>query len=287
MGIVAFQWGDKQLTLLQNREDLIKRKTEPVAWDEDNKILRGLPENSFGTWCGVSRRGRVAFLVDALLHDNLSPSMFRPVDFLRGEMSPMDFAKEWSADSKCAYIMNRGLAYHMIVADVNSNSMVYISKTSPGDSIVRTAKVDFGVHSFSTSGLDSQFDKDLHMKTAFCEIIGNKRNKEMPPLKEMAEKFVYEPVEAGQTSASSSLDSNKKKSALHMSFPDIKGKRSDETTSTTSLAVKPTKEVKQKDSETMSTIALVVKPTKQVKLYERYLKNGKWNDHDFTFKIAH
>ncbi|ESQ34761.1 hypothetical protein EUTSA_v10009925mg [Eutrema salsugineum] len=232
MGLVVFKWGYNKLTLLQNREQ------QPAAWDDDNQILRGVPEDNFGTWCGISKRGRVAFVVNSSC--SLSPSMHRPIDFLRGEMSPMEFARAWSSDNDHRLDrISSGLNCFMIVADINANSMVYASKTSP-----RVLEVAFGVHTLaSVTGLDSDGDYYLvkRQKELFSEMISKYKKRKVPPLKDMAENFMY------------------------------KGDRSAPHNSS---------------NETLSTIALAVKPNEDVNFYQRYLKNGTWKDHSFTFKIT-
>lgn len=60
---------------------VIKRETKPAAWDESNQILSVLPVHSFGTWFGISKQGRLVFLVNPPKLNNLSP-VLRPVDFL-------------------------------------------------------------------------------------------------------------------------------------------------------------------------------------------------------------
>ncbi|KAL9306773.1 putative transport and Golgi organization protein [Arabidopsis thaliana] len=136
MGIVAFQWGEGEntLTLLQNRDNwdswqvsfIQPWEPKPAAWDESNQIFSVLPVHSFGTWFGISKQGRLVFLVNPPKLNNLSP-VLRPVDFLLREMSPLDFAREWSENSKLAKIMNEGMSYHIVVADMKSKSMFYIS----------------------------------------------------------------------------------------------------------------------------------------------------------------
>ncbi|CAL9215651.1 unnamed protein product [Arabidopsis halleri] len=229
---------------------VIKRETKPAAWDESNQILSVLPVHSFGTWFGISKQGRLVFLVNPPKLNNLSP-VLRPVDFLLREMSPWEFAREWSEKSNLAKIMNRGMTYHIVVADINSKSMVYISKGSAKDSNVHTEEVGFGVHTLSSSGLDIQFPEYLHrLKTFSCEIMSDIKDKEVTPMKELAERFtMYDPFETDKEDSE-----------------DIFGK------------------VRQ--YEITSTIALAVKRNKEVMFHERFWENGKWNPNDVTFNIT-
>lgn len=49
------------------------------------------------------------------------------------------------------------MSYHIVVADMKSKSMFYISKGSAKDSHVHMEEVDFGVHTLTSFGLDIQF----------------------------------------------------------------------------------------------------------------------------------
>jgi len=60
---------------------VIKREPKPAAWNESNQIFSVLPVHSFGTWFGISKQGRLVFLVNPPKLNNLSP-VLRPVDFL-------------------------------------------------------------------------------------------------------------------------------------------------------------------------------------------------------------
>ncbi|VVA91748.1 unnamed protein product [Arabis nemorensis] len=113
---------------------------------------------------------------------------------------------------------------------------------------VVSEKVGFGVHTLSSiAGFDGKYVKELHMKNLFNEIIGDYKNQQVPPtLKEMAERFIYNPAEVNHNS-----EVQKKVFA---------------TVSTTALIVKPTKEVMFYE--------------------RHLEENGDWKDvHNFTFKI--
>ncbi|KFK43985.1 hypothetical protein AALP_AA1G199800 [Arabis alpina] len=134
-----------------------------------------------------------------------------------GEMSPKDYAKQ-----VCAFEPDsRELAYEMIVADINTNSMYNISKVEPKKPKVHYEEVGFGVHTLSsTAGFDNPYSRtqELLMKHLFNEIIVDCKKEPVPTPEEMAKRFIYDP-------ASEVEKSNFK------------------TVSTTALVVKPTKEV--------------------------------------------
>lgn len=58
--------------------------------------------------------------------------------------------------------MTVGRAYRLILADITSGSMLYISKTSSDEPHVNKEPVAFGVHSLSLEGLDSISPKVIY-----------------------------------------------------------------------------------------------------------------------------
>ncbi|CAH2036731.1 unnamed protein product [Thlaspi arvense] len=310
-GIVAFQWEQQQLTVLQNRDNWEARQVisydfirhfgllnfacinaccitlviKAAAWDEDNKILAGRCEVNGGTWFGVSRNGRVAFLADSALlfdgHDVTDVSgggaEWLPVQFVESKMSPKKFAEELQRieknscmngdDEEDDYEMDpdeRGLTYNLIVADITSSSMYYICKPMAFKPRVDIEKVAFGVHTLSSDGLDNpESPKDLRLKGLFNGIIVAYKNKQLPPLKELAERLMYDRVQAVQGDQLSALFVEK------MDFQPL------------------TEDDEKKRYGTTSTTAFAVKPTKEVVFYERHFEpGGGWTHHDFTFNIT-
>ncbi|CAH2069907.1 unnamed protein product [Thlaspi arvense] len=258
MGIAAFEWGNKKLTLLQNRDNFDswqkkKRTINGAAWDGDNQILSGRLEPDGGTWFGISRRGRVAFLVDRMLFSvstNCSSSL--PMCFLQLDMSPEEFARQLAQGNM---LNAETMAYNLIVADITLNSMFHISRQhADARSPVATAAVGFGVHVLSLGRLDANFS----------QMIGDYEDKEVPPLKEISAKFMYDPVE--------NTEGNK----LSAFFVDMKVRN----------VTNPERYREERRYRTTSTTALTVKPIMEVNFYERYLEDGAWKHHDFTFNIA-
>ncbi|KAG7592389.1 Transport and Golgi organization protein 2 [Arabidopsis thaliana x Arabidopsis arenosa] len=159
MGIVAFNWAEgnnNQLTLLMNRDNWVHRDISGASWNGNGQILSGRSADNDGTWFGISRGGRVAFLVSAeILLDHFDPffaSELYPIKFLEGNMTPQAFGN---------YVAQRGevgqlLSFSLIVADMTLNSMIHIRKPEQAESNVMIQPVPFGVHTLSPyDGLDS------------------------------------------------------------------------------------------------------------------------------------
>ncbi|KAL0694971.1 hypothetical protein Bca4012_062151 [Brassica carinata] len=249
MGIAAFEWGERQLTLLM---------INGAAWN--GEVLSGRAQPNGGTWCGISRNGRVAFLVDAMIFDGLNNCVSLPAEFLQGHMSPQDFANEIATDP----LRYTGMTFKLIVADITSNSMYHINKLSAIVPHVHIEQVSFGVHILSYSGLNGHLPNDLRLKDFFVEMIDHYENKQVPSVREIAERFMYDPTEAVEGNKLSSFFVDFEVRELNSNWIPIKEGR----------------------YRTTSTTALIVKPTNEVKFYERYLENGEWRDHEVAFNIV-
>ncbi|CAH8252994.1 unnamed protein product [Arabidopsis lyrata] len=236
------------------------RSIRKAAWERDEtgtyQILSGRCEETDGTWLGISIRGRVAFLVDAwplLVNDRFIGAERRTLEFLESNESPEDFAKSLAADTGHT-ARNTQISYQLIVADIASNSMFYISKPSLSENgIVHIEPVGPGVHTLSSDGLDSEDGRrDLHLKNSFGEMINRER---LPPIRELA-RIMYDPVRAYE-----------RVPLMSIFVVDMR--------------------IGSEHYGTRSTTALVVKRTNDVMFFERYREkfNDNWEDHDFAFTI--
>lgn len=106
--------------------------------------------------------------------------------------------------------------------------------------------------------------QDLRLKDFFNEMIDEYKNEEQPSLREIAERFVYDPTEAVEGNKLTSFFVDFEVRELNSNWLPIKEGR----------------------YRTTSTTALTVKPTNEVKFYERYLENGEWRDHEVSFNIV-
>jgi uncharacterized protein with NRDE domain len=65
MCLASFYWDAAagELVLLHNRDEVFTRATTPAAWLADG-IVAGIDCVAKGTWLGVSKQGRFAFLTN-------------------------------------------------------------------------------------------------------------------------------------------------------------------------------------------------------------------------------
>ncbi|CAL9215652.1 unnamed protein product [Arabidopsis halleri] len=160
MGIIAFDWAENRLTVLQNRDEQESRQVvfidlflnvNEAAWLENDNILAGLGNPDGGTWLGCSRRGRVAFLLDSIpwpRHPTRRGEHLT-LDFIEGTRTPDQFAED------VIRMQNKGLTFHLVVADVfGTKSLVYICKKKRDSDHVTKTHVPYGVHTITTNGID-------------------------------------------------------------------------------------------------------------------------------------
>lgn len=154
MCIAAFIWQAHPLyplLLLQNRDEYHNRPTEPVAWWDGSEILGGRDAVAGGTWLACSRTGRVAFITNVLELHPFPEAKSRgelPVLFLESTKSPKEFAEGLVKD---AHQYN---GFNLILADISSKSMVYLSNRPEGEPVV-IQEVSPGLHVLSNAKLDS------------------------------------------------------------------------------------------------------------------------------------
>ncbi|CAF2162848.1 unnamed protein product [Brassica napus] len=190
MGTAWFVWQDSsyQLLLLQDRENRI---IKPAAWwdgDEETKdILGGRDEKTGGTWLGCSKQGRVAFLVNVTNQTSFTHTgaELLTVKFLKylgshdldtGKMTTSEFANELASNKE----LSSGLTFNLVVADIASKSMVYISKKSPTKEVDEMIDpIGPGRYFITSAGIYDIFSsQDKHPKDKFSEVLDE--NKESP-----------------------------------------------------------------------------------------------------------
>jgi len=161
MCIAAWAWEchpAHRLLLLFNRDEYLSRPTQPAQWwaaGEDGKeILGGRDELGGGTWMGCTRDGKLAFLTNVREPDSIIGAKTRgqlPVRFLQGSHSPLEYATEIAKEA------DQYNGFNLILADVNSGTMVYISNRPGGDPVIQT--VAPGLHVLSNGAIDSPWPK--------------------------------------------------------------------------------------------------------------------------------
>lgn len=197
MCIGVFIWQDHPLyplLLLQNRDEYHNRPTKPVEWWEGCEILGGRDEVAGGTWLACSRGGRVAFLTNVLELQTLPEAKSRgdlPVLFLESIKSPKEFAQDLVKE---AHQYN---GFNLILADLQSKTMVYISNRPKGEPILMQ-EVSPGIHVLTNAKLDSPWHKAQRLRLNFQKELIKYGESEIP-VKELIPKLMKDKVKADKS----------------------------------------------------------------------------------------
>lgn len=194
MCIAGFAWQAHPFypfLLLLNRDEYHNRPTAPVGWWEGGEILGARDELGGGTWLACSRKGRVAFVTNVLELHTLSEAKSRgelPVRFLKSAKSPEEFAE---VIKKEAHMYN---GFNLILADLSSKSMFYISNRPKGEPI-SIQEVSPGLHVLSNAKLDSPWPKAERLRIMFEELLNQSSRYEIP-IKDMIENIMRDTMKA-------------------------------------------------------------------------------------------
>jgi uncharacterized protein with NRDE domain len=142
---------DLPLVLAANRDEFHARPAAPAAfWGEAPGLLAGRDLSAGGTWLGVTRSGRVAFLTnhrDPRSHRERAPSRGALVaEFLKGEENPGDFLRRKEKEGP---IYN---GFHLVVGD--ARQLWYFTNTE--GSVRQLAP---GIHGISNGPVDEPWPK--------------------------------------------------------------------------------------------------------------------------------
>lgn len=248
--------------LLLNRDEYHNRPTKAVGWWEGGEILGGRDEVGGGTWLACSREGRVAFLTNVLELHTLPEAKTRgdlPVRFLQSRKSPKEFAKE---------LVKEGHEYNgfnLIMADIETKSMVYISNRPKGEPI-SINEVSPGIHVLSNAKLDSAWPKSQRLKMNFKKMVNvrGESDEELFSYKEMVEKLMRDTTKPDETQLPHicSLDWEFSLSSIFVEVDTPLGHYG-----------------------TRSTAVVRIEEIGQVNFYEVSLENGKWKEKKVNYQI--
>ncbi|XP_051118252.1 uncharacterized protein LOC127242660 [Andrographis paniculata] len=194
MCIAVFMWQSHPLypfLLLLNRDEYHNRPTKAVGWWAGGEILAGKDEVAGGTWLACSKQGRVAFLTNVLELHTLPEAKSRgdlAIRFLESKKSPAAFAEELAKES------SQYNGFNLIVADLVSKSMVFVSNRPKGDPVT-IQHVLPGIHVLSNATLNSPWPKAEKLEERFRTEVGKYAEGEIPT-KEMVEKLMRDTEKA-------------------------------------------------------------------------------------------
>ncbi|PSS31184.1 Transport and Golgi organization like [Actinidia chinensis var. chinensis] len=262
MCIAVFTWQAHPFypfLLFLNRDEYHNRPTKPVAWWEGGEILGGRDEVAGGTWLACTRGGKVAILTNVLELRTLPEAKSRgelPVRFLESKKSPKEFAEEVVKE---AHLYN---GFNLIMADLSSNTMVYISNMPKGEPIV-IQDVPPGTHVLSNAKLDSPWPKAQRLVLRFGEMLDEYAASEIPVNKKVG-KLMRDTVRADESKLPSicSPDWELSLSSIFVEADTPLGRYG-----------------------TRSTAALTVSVGGEVSFHEINLESGEWRKQTIKYQI--
>ncbi|XP_073284800.1 uncharacterized protein [Primulina huaijiensis] len=262
MCIALFMWQAHPLypfLLLLNRDEYHNRPTTPVGWWECGQILGGKDEVAGGTWLACSREGRVAFLTNVLELHTLPEAKTRghlPLRFLQSKKSPEAFAEELVEEA------NQYNGFNLILADVCSKSMIYVSNRPKGEPIL-IQQVLPGIHVLSNSNLSSPWPKARRLEQNFRSHIDPYNEGEIP-ITDIVKKLMNDTIKADESKLPRicSLEWELNLSSIFVEIDTPLGKYG-----------------------TRSTAALTVKANGEASFYEIYLERNIWKEHTLNYFI--
>jgi uncharacterized protein with NRDE domain len=166
MCLVVFAWRARPgltLAVAANRDEFHARPTARASfWADVPELLAGRDLEAGGTWMGVIRAGRVAFLTnhrDPRSQRNGAPSRGRLVlEFLKGRESPRDFLGK--VESEAASYNG----FHLVVSDLSE--LWYFTNT---EGVARPLTP--GIHGLSNGPLDDPWPKTVRSKGHLAALV--------------------------------------------------------------------------------------------------------------------
>ncbi|CAN0927425.1 Transport and Golgi organization 2 homolog [Linum grandiflorum] len=263
MCIAAFLWQAHPLyplLLLHNRDEYHKRPTAAVEWWTDIDIVGGRDEVAGGTWLACSRGGRVVFLTNVMeLHERPDAKSRGelPLLFLQSCKAPREFAEGLAKEA------DQYNGFNLILADILSNTMVYVSNRAKGKEAFIIQNVSPGIHVLSNAHLDSPWPKEQKLRQGFKQQLVKYGDGKIP-LKGIAKKLMRDRSKAEKNTLPG-ICSADWEYALSSIFVEVN----------TPLGW----------CGTRSTIALAVERSGEVSFHEYYLEDGTWKEKTINYRI--
>lgn len=151
------------LVLAANRDEFYARPTAPAAfWDDAPHVLAGRDLTAGGTWCGVTREGRIAAVTNYR-----DPKAHREGARSRGELVAGFLAGDATPARWMEHLQRNGHGYNgfnLIFGD--GNGLHYHSNRGEAESPLAT-----GIHGLSNHLLDTPWPKVARGKDALAQLL--------------------------------------------------------------------------------------------------------------------
>ncbi|MCL7038285.1 hypothetical protein MKW94_015748 [Papaver nudicaule] len=268
MCIAVFMWQAHPLyplLLLFNRDEFHNRPTKPTSWWEGDEIVGGRDEWAGGTWLACSRKGKLGFLTNVMEPPPNPKRKTRGeliVRFLESSKTPVEFANELIAEEADQYN-----GFNLVLADIRSKTMVYVSNRPIAAARIPVQVVSPGIHVLTNAQLDTPWFKAERLNRNFKEVIRRHSDdgaKGEVRLEEMVRKLMRDDTKAEKSRLPGVWypEYELEASSIFVEFDTPKGR-----------------------CGTRSTAALTVTTTEKVNIYEEYLDKETWKVKKLGYQI--
>jgi len=159
------QHPDYKLIVAANRDEFYNRPTLPAQWWDEKEVLAGTDIEAGGTWMGIHKNGKIAWVTNYRDIKNLkevAPSRGKLVsDFLENKDSAHDYLEKLLPHASTYN------GFNLVVGNVNE--LWYASNYKEG-----FGKITVGVHGLSNALLNTPWPKVESGKQEFSEWISKK-----------------------------------------------------------------------------------------------------------------
>lgn len=159
------------LVVAANRDEFYARPTEPAGfWPENKQVLAGKDLLGGGTWMGITRKGKVAFLTNYR-----DPSDIRKNAPTRGNLVRDYLVREVDAEMYLQEIQERGADYNgfNLVCGEMQGKLFYYSNYAE-----KVEEISPGIHGLSNALLNTSWPKVEKGKEKMKEMLTSVRIKE-------------------------------------------------------------------------------------------------------------
>ncbi|MGL4231466.1 MAG: NRDE family protein [Casimicrobium sp.] len=171
MCIAVFQWtpdADTALTFASNRDEFFARPTQSMHWWLGERILAGRDEQSGGTWLGITRNARFAFVTNIR-----NPALRKPKprsrgllvsEFLATDASPHEYLHALIAK------LDDYDGFNLVCGQLNKHerTLCFLNsmERAPRELVA-------GIYAVSNASLDTPWPKIERIKHAFAHETRN------------------------------------------------------------------------------------------------------------------
>lgn len=159
-----------RLLIAFNRDEFLERPTESVhCWEDPSGIIGGRDIVNGGTWLGITRSGRFAFVTNFREEhfDSVKDAESRgalPTEFLVGQETPLQYANSLNLEDYNGF--------NLTVGDLSDSTIAQISNRATQPT-ARCLDSDGLVHGLSNGPLHSNWPKVTKGAAAITALLGS------------------------------------------------------------------------------------------------------------------